>query len=325
MSYMRRLLTLVVMGCACLAVGAAIAQDKFPTKPIRILVGFGPGSGTDLLARDIAQKMADNWGQSVVVDNRPGAASVIASTLLVRSPPDGHTLMVVTVGHAFAASYIRKLPYDTLKDFSGVTLVVDIPNVLVVAPALKINSMRELIDLVRSRPGQMNYSSGGIGGAAHIIGELCNQAAGTKALHIPYKSTPDSLMNTISGNVQFGFPSITAAGALVKSKRLVALAVSTKNRSPALPDVPPMAEAGLPGFDFAVWYGLLAPAKTPKAAKDALSKEVARILALPDVRERLLVQGATPRPSTPDEFDALIRQDVARMAKLIRDAGIAQE
>jgi tripartite-type tricarboxylate transporter receptor subunit TctC len=322
---MRKFGNLIVMGCALLAAGAAHAQEKFPTKPIRILVGFGPGSGTDVLAREIAQKMADNWGQGVVVDNRPGAAAVLASEMLVRSSPDGHTLVMVSIGHTFTASYIRKLPYDTLKDFAGVTLVADVPNVLVVAPALRIKSMRELIELVKAKPGQMNYSSAGIGSAAHINGELFNQAAGTKAVHVPFKSMPEALTNTIGGNIQFVFSSITAAVTLVKSERLVALAVSTRTRSPALPEVPPMAEVGLPGFDFSVWYGLLAPARTPKLAKDTLSKEVARILALPDVRERLLAQGATPRPSTPEEFDALIRQDVARMGKLIKEAGISPE
>ncbi len=158
---MRKFGNLIVMGCALLAAGAAHAQEKFPTKPIRILVGFGPGSGTDVLAREIAQKMADNWGQGVVVDNRPGAAAVLASEMLVRSSPDGHTLVMVSIGHTFTASYIRKLPYDTLKDFAGVTLVADVPNVLVVAPALRIKSMRELIELVKAKPGQMNYSSAG--------------------------------------------------------------------------------------------------------------------------------------------------------------------
>ena len=312
----------LLLSFVLLAAAAAHAQDRFPTRPLRILVGFGPGSGTDILAREVAQKMAEHWGQGVVVDNRPGAAAVIASDLLARASPDGHTLVMVSIGHTFTASYISKLPYDTLRDFAGITVVADIPNVLVVAPSLRIKSMRELIELVKSRPSQMNYSSAGIGSAAHINGELFNQAAGVKSVHVPFKSMPEALTNTIGGNIQFVFSSMTAAVALVKSEKLVALAVSTKDRSPALPEVPPMAEAGLPGFDFTVWYGLLVPAKTPKAVKNALASEVARILALPDVRERLLAQGATPRPISPEAFDALIRRDVERMAALIKATGL---
>lgn len=315
-----------VLACGLLIIaGAAPAQDKFPSRPLRILVGFGPGSGTDVLAREVALKMADHWGQGVVVDNRPGAAAVIASELLTRATPDGHTMVIVSIGHAFNATYLPKLPYDTLKDFAGVSLVADIPNVLVVAPSLKLKTMRELIELVKTRPAQMNFSSAGIGSAAHINGELFIQAAGLKATHVPYKSMPEALTNTIGGNVQFVFSSITAAVSLVKSDRLVALAVSTKTRVPALPDVLPMAEAGLPGFDFTVWYGLLAPAQTPTAVKNVLAAEIARILALPDVKERLLAQGASPRPSTPAAFDALIRSDVVRLAALIKASGLKAE
>jgi tripartite-type tricarboxylate transporter receptor subunit TctC len=304
---------------------AATAQEKFPARPLRILVGFGPGSGTDILAREVALKMTDHWGQGVVVDNRPGAAAVIASEMLTRATPDGHTLAIVSLGHAFNASYLPKLPYDTLKDFAGISTVADIPNVLVVAPALKVKTMRELIDLVKSKPAQFNFSSAGIGSAAHINGELFNQAAGVKVLHVPYKSMPEALTNTIGGNVQFVFASVSAAVALIKSDKLVALAVSTKTRVPALPEVPPMAEAGLPGFDFTAWYGFLAPAQTPAPVKNMLATEIARIVALPDTKERLLALGASPRPGTPAEFDAVIRQDVARFAALIKATGIKAE
>lgn len=322
---MRALVKLVVMAGALLAAGAAHAQDKFPTKPIRILVGFAPGSGTDILARAIARKMSDNWGQSVVVDNRPGAGGIIASEMLARSSPDGYTLVMVAIGHAFNASYYSKLPYDTLKEFAGVTLVADIPSVLVVSPTLRIKSMRELIDLAKSKPAQVNYASAGIGSAAYINAELFNQAAGIKVVHVPFKGMAEALMNTIGGSVQFVFSSLTAAVGLVKSEKLIALAVSSKNRSRALPDVPSMSEAGLPGFEFSAWYGLLAPAKTPKVAKDKLSKEVERILALPDVTEQFFAQGATPRWNAPEEFDELIRREVTRMAKLIKEVGIRAE
>jgi tripartite-type tricarboxylate transporter receptor subunit TctC len=321
---MRTVLTYTT--CALvLAAGAAAAQEKFPSRPLRIVVGFGAGSATDILSREVAVKMADRWNQGVVVDNRPGAGAVIASEMLARASADGHTLAMVSLGHAFNPSYLAKLPYDTLKDFAGVSTVADIPNVLVVAPALKIKTMRELIELIKTKPGQMNFSSAGIGSAAHINGELFNQAAAVKVQHVPFKSMPEALTNTIGGNIQFVFASVSAAVALVKSEKLIALAVSTKTRVAALPEVVPMAEAGLPGFDFTAWYGLLAPAKTTAAVKNALAAEIARIVTLPDTKERLLALGATPRPSTPEQFDLIVRNDVARFAALVKATGIKAE
>ncbi len=321
---MRTVLTFTT--CALvLAAGAAAAQEKFPSRPLRIVVGFGAGSATDILSREVAVKMANRWNQGVVVDNRPGAGAVIASEMLARASADGHTLAMVSLGHAFNPSYLAKLPYDTLKDFAGVSTVADIPNVLVVAPALKIKTMRELIELIKTKPGQMNFSSAGIGSAAHINGELFNQAAGVKVQHVPFKSMPEALTNTIGGNIQFVFASVSAAVALVKSEKLIALAVSTKTRVAALPEVVPMAEAGLPGFDFTAWYGLLAPAKTTAAVKNALAAEIARIVTLPDTKERLLALGATPRPSTPEQFDHIVRNDVARFAALVKATGIKAE
>lgn len=321
---MRTVLTYTT--CALvLAAGAAAAQEKFPSRPLRIVVGFGAGSATDILSREVAVKMADRWNQGVVVDNRPGAGAVIASEMLARASADGHTLAMVSLGHAFNPSYLAKLPYDTLKDFAGVSTVADIPNVLVVAPALKIKTMRELIELIKTKPGQMNFSSAGIGSAAHINGELFNQAAGVKVQHVPFKSMPEALTNTIGGNIQFVFASVSAAVTLVKSEKLIALAVSAKTRVAALPEVVPMAEAGLPGFDFTAWYGLLAPAKTTAAVKNALAAEIARIVTLPDTKERLLALGATPRPSTPEQFDNIVRNDVARFAALVKATGIKAE
>lgn len=321
---MRTVLTYTTCALA-LAAGAATAQEKFPSRPLRIVVGFGAGSATDILSREVAVKMADRWNQGVVVDNRPGAGAVIASEMLARASADGHTLAMVSLGHAFNPSYLAKLPYDTLKDFAGVSTVADIPNVLVVAPALKIKTMRELIDLIKNKPGQMNFSSAGIGSAAHINGELFNQAAGVKVQHVPFKSMPEALTNTIGGNIQFVFASVSAAVTLVKSEKLIALAVSAKTRVAALPEVVPMAEAGLPGFDFTAWYGLLAPAKTTAAVKNALAAEIARIVTLPDTKERLLALGATPRPSTPEQFDHIVRNDVARFAALVKATGIKAE
>lgn len=318
---MKRILALAVFGIASLMAGPAFSQDKFPAKSIRILVGFGPGSGTDVLARTVGQRMADNWGQSVVVDNRAGASGVIATELLARASADGYTLSLVAIGHAFNAAAGGKLPYDTLKDFAGVTMVADIPNVLVVSPALRIKTMRELMDLGKSR--QLSWASAGVGSAGHLNGELFNLTVGIKTTHVPFKGMPDALTSLVGQHVEFVFSSITAAVNLVKSDRLTALAVSSKTRSPVLPDVPTMSDAGLRNFYFTSWYGLLAPAKTPKPVKEQIAREVARVLAMSDVKERLLALGAMPQATSPEEFDEMIRQDIVRLTKLIKDAGLS--
>lgn len=308
-----------------LLAGAAIAQEKFPSKPIRMLVPFATGSATDFLARAIGQKMSENWGQAVIVDNRPSAGGVIASELLLGATPDGHTLMMVSIGHAVNASLYSKLSYDTVRDFAGVTLVADVPNVLVVTPTLGLKSVRDLIELAKSKPGQLNYASAGVGSGTHMNGEQFKLAAGISAVHIPYKGTPDALSNTMSGSVQFFFAPITGAVQLVKAGKVTGLGVTTKNRSPVLPDMPTVAEAGLPGFEFNLWTGLLASAKTSGALKETLAREVVRILALQDVKERLLTQGATPHTMPPAEFDAFIKTEVERLAKVVKASGAKAE
>jgi tripartite-type tricarboxylate transporter receptor subunit TctC len=304
----------------CIA-GAAVAQDKFPNKPIRMLVPFSAGSATDFLARTVGQKMSENWGQQVVVDNRPSAGGVIASEILLNATPDGHTLMMVSIGHAVNASLYSKLPYDTVKDFAGITLVADVPNVLVATPSLGLKSVRDLVALAKSKPGQINYGSAGVGSGTHMNGEQFKLAAGINVVHVPFKGTPEAITNTIGGSVQYFFAPITAAVPLVKGGKVTGLAVSTKNRSPVLPDVPTVAESGLPGFDFNLWTGLLGPAKLPKDVKEKIAKEVARILALQDVKERMLIQGATPHPTSPTEFDAFIKNEVGRLAKVVKASG----
>ena len=304
----------------CIA-GAAVAQDKFPNKPIRMLVPFSAGSATDFLARTVGQKMSENWGQQVVVDNRPSAGGVIASEILLAATPDGHTLMMVSIGHAVNASLYSKLPYDTVKDFAGITLVADVPNVLVATPSLGLKSVRDLVALAKSKPGQINYGSAGVGSGTHMNGEQFKLAAGINVVHVPFKGTPEAITNTIGGGVQYFFAPITAAVPLVKGGKVTGLAVSTKNRSPVLPDVPTVAESGLPGFDFNLWTGLLGPAKLPKDVKEKIAKEVARILALQDVKERMLIQGATPHPTSPTEFDAFIKNEVGRLAKVVKASG----
>jgi tripartite-type tricarboxylate transporter receptor subunit TctC len=314
-----------VVAAACVAAAmlqaSAWSAENFPARPIRMLVPFSPGSATDFFARAIGQKMSENWGQQVVVDNRPSAGGVIASQLLLSSAPDGYTLMMVSIGHAVNASLYSKLPYDTVRDFAAITFVADVPNVLVAAPSLRLKSVRDLIELAKSKPGQLNYGSAGVGSGTHMNGEQFKLAAGINVVHVPFKGTPEALTNTISGSVQYFFAPITAAVPLVKSQKVTGLAVTTKQRSPILPDIPTVSEAGLPGFDFNLWTGLLGPAKMPKDLRDKIYKEVVRILALPDMKERLLTQGATPHTMAPAEFDAFIRTEVQRLAKIVKASG----
>jgi tripartite-type tricarboxylate transporter receptor subunit TctC len=311
----------VLLPASLLIAGAACAQDKFPVKPIRMLVPFSAGSATDFFARMLGQKLTESWGQAVVVDNRPSAGGVVASEMLLNAAPDGYSLMLVSVGHAVNASLYSKLPYNTVKDFAGITLVADVPTALVVTPALGLKTVKDLVDLAKAKPGQINYASAGIGSGAHMNAEQFKLATGINVVHVPYKGTPEALTNVMGGSVQFFFSPITGAVTLVKSGKITALAVSTKNRSPVLPDLPGAAEVGIAGFEFNLWTGLLASAKLPKDIKDKLNREVVRILGLADVKERMLTQGATPHPMTPQEFDAFIKDEVERLAKVVRASG----
>ena len=319
---MHKILTAMVAATAFLAGNShAQAEEKFPARPIRLLVPFGPGSQTDILARWIAEKMGENWHQQVVVDNRPSAGGTIASEFMLGANPDGHTLMMVSTGHAGNATLYSKLSYDTVKDFSGVSQVASVPNILVVVPTLGPKTLKEFIAYAKSKPGQINFSSAGIGSGTQINGEMFKLAAGIEATHVAYKSAPDALNNVIGGSVQFFFSPVLVAAGQLKAGRVIGLAVSTASRSPVFPDIPTVAEAGIPGFDYDQWYGLLVAAKTPKPLVNALNKEVVRILTLPEMKERMLTQGATPKPTTPAEFDAFIRSEVKRFAAVIIAAG----
>ena len=312
---------MTVAAVLLLAAGAVAAQEKYPSKPIRMLVPFSAGSQTDILARWVGEKMLENWNQQVVVDNRPSAGGTIASEFVLGANPDGHTMMMVSTGHAGNATLYSKLSYDTVKDFAGVSQVASVPNILVVAPALGAKSVKELIAMAKAKPGQFNFSSAGIGSGTQINGEMFKLAAGMQATHVAYKGAPEALNNVIGGSVQFSFSPVLVAAGQVRAGRVLALAVSTAARSPMFPDVPTVAEAGVPGFDYDQWYGLLASAKTPRPIINLINKEVVRILNLPDMKERMLSQGATPKPTTPEQFDAFIRSEVKRFATVIIAAG----
>jgi tripartite-type tricarboxylate transporter receptor subunit TctC len=311
----------VAVMVAAAALPATVAAQKYPNKPIRMLVPFSAGSQTDILARWVGEKVLESWGQQVVVDNRPSAGGTIASEYVLAANPDGHTLMMVSTGHAGNATMYSKLPYDTIKDFAGISRVASVPNLLVVSPTLGPKSVKELIAFAKSKPGQINFSSAGIGSGTQINGEMFRLAAGFEATHVPYKGAPESLNETVSGRVHFTFSPILVAAGQVKAGRALALAVSTSKRSAMFPDVPTVAEAGVPGFDYDQWYGLLASAMTPRPVVRTVNKEVVRILNLPDIKDRMLTQGATPTPTTPEEFDAFIRSEVQRFAKVLIAAG----
>ncbi len=321
------------MNFASLSAGTAIAiatvcaapahaqQQKFPSKPIRMVVPFSAGSQTDILARLLGQKMNENWGQQVVIDNRPSAGGTIAAGIVASAPADGHTLMVHSVGHAINASLYSRLSFDTLRDFAGVSQIASVPNVLVVSNTLGVKSVKDLIALAKQKPGAINFGSAGIGSGTHINGEQFKVAAAIDVVHIPYKGTPEALTDTMTGRIHLFFSPLVPALPFIREGRLVALAVSTSARSPVLPDVPTVAEAALPGFEYDQWYGMLAPRATPKPVLDQISKEVARILDLPDVRKTFQTQGAVAKPSTPEQFDAFIRAEITKLAKVIKAAG----
>jgi len=322
--------SLLLMGLgAGLAAGMPVfAQPSsavFPQRPVRVLIPVSAGSQTDIVARLLGQRMSENWGQQVLVDNRPGAGGTVAGNMLVSAQPDGHTLMLNSISHAVNASLYAKLPFDTLKDFAGVAQVGSTPNVLVVSPEVPARNLRDLIALAKSRPGQLNFASAGIGTGTHLNGEQFKLAAGIDIVHVPFKGTPEALNDVASNRVQMFFAPLSPALPFVRDRRVLPLAVSTQRRAPALPELPTVAEAGLPGFEFDLWLGILAPSKTPRPVVKLISAEVRRVLELPDVRERMLGQGVDPRYTTPEEFDRFIRSEVDRIAKIVKASGARVE
>ena len=313
----KRWLTVGVM-----AVCGAAAAQPFPHKPIRLLVPLSAGSAIDVLGRAVGQKLLERWGQQIVVDNRPSAGGVIASELLLNATPDGHTLMMVSIGHAVNASLFSKLPYDTVKDFAGVTLIADIPNVLVAAPALGVKSVKELIELARAKPGQVNYASAGVGSGTHMNGEEFKLAAGINVVHVPFKLLSDVFTEMVAGRVHLYMFPLPAVMPMLKDGKLTVLAVGSLQRVPSLPGIQTIAESGLPGFQSLSWFGVVAPAKTGRPIVQQLNRDIAGLLQQADTRERFLRQGADATPGTPEEFARFIKADYDRIAKLARVAGL---
>ena len=315
----------IVFG-AWLAVTFGAVAAEFPAKPIRMVVPFGAGSNTDLLARTVAVRMAESWGQQVVVDNRAGAGGNIGTDLVAKAPPDGYTLVLGPASVlAINQSLYSQMPYDSATAFAPVTNMVKTTNVLVVTPALPAKSVRELIAYGKANPGKLTYASSGAGGTIHLSGELFKSMAGITMEHIAYKSSPLAHLDMIGGQVHAMFDAMPTALPQVKAGRLRALAVTTAKRSAQLPDLPTIAEAALPGYEAAGWFGFAAPARTPREVVTRLNREIVRIIALPDVKERLISQGAEPVGDTPEEFAQFIKAEAAKWGKVIKSLNLKIE
>jgi tripartite-type tricarboxylate transporter receptor subunit TctC len=311
--------TLALAGLMLLASIAWAQAAVYPAKPIRVIVPSQAGGGADIVARAIAYKLIERWGQQVVVDNRIG---VVGAEIASHAAPDGYTVMFTTSALAVRESVYRKLPYNTLRDFQPVTQAVSQSNVLVVHPSVPARSVRELVALARAKPGQLNYGSGGNATSAHLAGELFRTLAGIEVVHVPYKGVPAALADTIAGRMQYTFGSPVSTLPHVKDGRLRLLAVTTARRSPALPDVPTVSEAGVPGYDFTGWMGMLVPRGVSSLVVAKLHRETVAILQLPDVRQRLQLDAADPVGSSPEEFGAFLRSEIAKWSKVVSDAGI---
>jgi tripartite-type tricarboxylate transporter receptor subunit TctC len=301
---------------------SGLPPTTYPTRPIKLVVPFTAGSATDILARLVGERLAARWGQPVVVENRPGAGGTIGAALVARAEPDAYTLAVVSVGHVVNPHIYRSLPYDTLRDFTGVTPLANLPSVLAVSPSLGVKSVAELIAAAKARPGVLNYASGGVGSASHINAEKIRAATGIDVVHVPTKGAQEMIVETMTGRTQFGFYPIIAVLPMIREGKLIALAVSSSRRSAALPELPTIAEADVPDASFDFWVGLLAPAKTPQELVSKLNGEIAHVLAEPDVRERLAALGAEPMPMSPGEFDRYMREEFVTLGRTMKAAGV---
>ena len=322
--------SLLVSLPAGLAAGVAIpahaqqaAAAAWPSRTVRIVVPFGPGGSADLVARILGQRLTESLGQSVIVENRPGAGAMLGNELVAKSPPDGYTLTIGTLGpFAVNQSLFRKVPYDSQRDFAPVTLTGASSHVLVVHPSMPVKSMMELIALAKQRPGQLSFASSGIGNATHLTGELFKSMAGVDVVHVPYKGGGAAVADLIGGHVGFSFASMPSALPHVRGGKLRALAVAPAQRVPSAPELPTVAESGLPGFSSEDWQGVLAPAKTPQDIVMRLNGEIHKVLGTAEVREKLDAQGFQVRLSTPQQFAELIRSESTKWAKIVKEANI---
>ncbi|MCE9638609.1 MAG: tripartite tricarboxylate transporter substrate binding protein [Betaproteobacteria bacterium] len=321
----RQIIVLLIAASAWLMSGVALAQT-YPTKPVRMIVPFPPGGATDLLARVVAQKLSESLGHQVVVDNRPGAGGTIGSRLMLDAPPDGYTILTSSVStHAIGPHLYAKPPYDPMKDFAAITELSSTPTVLMVSGTLPVATLKEFIALAKARSGQFNYGSSGVGTQFHLSGELLKLQTGINMTHIPFKGTALVYPDLFSGQVSMLFDTLSVAIPFIKAGRVKALGVTGTQRTPTLPDVPTIAEAGVPGFSAGLWLGIWGPAKLPRDIAERLSSDVAKLLKLPDVKERLASQGMEPIGNTPAQFAEFVRKENETWSKVVKAAGVKAE
>jgi tripartite-type tricarboxylate transporter receptor subunit TctC len=317
---MMRIATASILATLVALSGApAVAADKYPQKPVRLVVPFSPGGGTDLLARAVSDRLTEVLGATIIVDNRAGAGSTIGTAQVARAAPDGYTLLFTSASYTFAPNYYRDLPYDPIKDFKPITMFGSLPNILVVHPSMPVKSIKELLALARERPGEIYYGSAGRGSNVHLTTELFLYMAGIKMTQVPYKGMGPAQIGLISGEVQVLLPAFQSIYPFVKSGQVRALALTTKQRSPLLPELPTIDESGVPGYDKAAWFGLFAPAAVPGPVVDRMYQAVAKVLTDPEIVKRLAAEGAVARGQPPAEFDAFVREELVAWAKLIRE------
>ena len=314
--------TLTACALTLILASPMASAQSWPSRPIRVIVPFPAGGGIDTVARIIAPKMAESLGQPLVIENRVGAGGTVGTEVVARASADGHTLLAAFASHAMNATLYRDLSYDTERAFAPISLIATVPNILVVHPSLPVKSVSDLIALARRRPGEINYASVGSGTPAHLSAELFNLMAGVKMTHVPYKGAPASIIGMITGEAQLTFTTVLIAMPHVKSGKLRAIAVTTRERSASLPEVPTVNESGLKGYESIAWYGLLAPAGTPGPVIERLHAEVVRSTQAPEVRENLLRQGTDIVASTPARFAQVIREDIATWTRVVKAAGI---
>jgi tripartite-type tricarboxylate transporter receptor subunit TctC len=307
-----------------LAAGAAAAQT-YPTKAVRLVVPFLAGGSTDIVGRTVAQKLSEMWGQQAFVDNRPGGGTTIGTEMVAKAAPDGYTLLVTPAPFTINPSLLTKLPYDALNDFAPITLINTTPLVMVVNPGVPAKNVKELIALAKAKPGKLNFGSSGTGGSNHLAGELFDAMAGVKMVHIPYKGNAGALTDIVGGHLDVVYNGITSAVALIRGGKLRALAVTSLQRSAALPDVPTLDESGLKGFEAVAWNGLTAPAKTPREIIMKINADVIKIVNSPELKERLKADGSDPVGSSPEQYAAFLRNEIAKWAKVIKFANVKPE
>ena len=325
MSLMRILVAAINASVYVSAVHAQPAGG-YPTHPVRIIVPLAPGGNVDIVARSLAQQLSDNMGQQIIVENRPGASSLVGTQLAAKSPPDGYTLLAIANTFAMVPSIVSNPGYDPLRDFAAISLTCLVPQVLVVNPALPVKSVKELIALAKARPGQLTYATSGAGGTGHMATELFSRQVGVKMLHVPYKGNAQAIIDVIGGQVMLMFDQVSTSDPYIKSGKLRPLAVSSVKRSPLFPKLPTIDEAGVPGFEDITFNGLVAPAGTPRELLVRVNQEVAKVVSIPALRNRFIERGVELKASaSPEEFTAYIKAEVDKKNKLARDAGIRLE